>query len=107
MKLVKLIISLAIIGLIGLFVGQNFKAWTAPVSFNLDLWILGKTEWSLDLYVIILISAAMGLLVGVLLMFKPYFRTRKTLARERKERKEAAQGEVIQVTDNKAQASQA
>lgn len=107
MKLVKLIFSLAIIGLIGLFVGQNIKAWTGPVSFNLDLWILGKTEWSLELYTIILISAILGLLIGVLLMFKPYFRTRKLLARERKEKKEAAQGEVIQVNENQAQASQA
>jgi len=107
MRLVKLIISLAIISLIALFVGENIKAWFAPITFNLDLWILGKTEWSMELYTIIFFSAIVGLLIGVLLMFKPYFRMRKTLARERKERKEAAQGEIIQVNDTQAQASQA
>ena len=107
MRLVKLIITLAIIGLIALFVGQNMKAWTSPVSFDLDLWILGKTEWNLQIYLIILISAIIGLLIGIILMLKPYFRTRKLLARERQERKEAAQAEIPGVKDNQAQTVQA
>jgi hypothetical protein len=107
MRLVKLIITLAIVGLIALFIGQNLKAWTGPVSFNLDLWILGKTARSLELYVIILISGIIGLLIGLMLLLKPYFRTRKMLARERQEKKQAAQGEIAPVKESPAQATQA
>ena len=107
MKLVKLIITLVVLGLIALFVGQNMKAWTGLVPFNIDLWILGKAEWNLEIYLIILISAGIGLLMGIILMLKPYFRTRKLLARERHERKQAAQAEIPPEKDDQAQAAQA
>jgi uncharacterized integral membrane protein len=106
MRLVKLIITLVIIGLIALFIYQNMTAWTGTVPFNINLWILGKTEWILELYLIILISAIIGLLIGVILMLKPYFRVRRTLARERQERKEAAQAEIPPAKDNQAQSVQ-
>jgi uncharacterized membrane protein YciS (DUF1049 family) len=92
--------------MIALFAAENMKAWTTPVSFNLDLWILGKAEWNLQLYLVAVISAGIGLLIGIILMLKPYFRVRKTLARVRKEKKDAAQAETVTAKDTEAQAVQ-
>jgi uncharacterized integral membrane protein len=107
MRLVKLIVTLVIVGFIALFIGQNLKAWTGPVSFNLDFWVLGKTEWNLELWVIILIAALIGFLLGAILLLKPYFKVRRALARERQDKKAAAQAEILPAKDDQAQASQA
>jgi uncharacterized integral membrane protein len=106
MRLVKLIVTLLIVGLIALFIGQNLEAWTHKVAFNLDLWILGKLHVELELYLIILISALIGFILGVLLILKPYFKARRTLARERQAKKEAALVEAP-AKDNQPAAAQA
>ncbi len=102
MRLVKLVVVLVILGLIGLFIGQNMSTWTSPVPFNLDLYFLGKTGTSLQLYLIIFASAAIGFLLGIIALAKPYMKTRRTLARERQEKKAE---DTVPVKESEAQTS--
>lgn len=102
MRLVKLVVVLVILGLIALFIGQNMSTWTSPLRFSIDLSILGKTETTLELYIVIFASAAIGFLVGILALMKPYFKTRRTLVRERQEKKA---GETLPVNESEAKAS--
>lgn len=96
MRLAKLIITLAIIGLIGWFVYDNMAAWTSAVAFKFELPLLGKSEWSLEVYLIMFLSAAAGFIVGAALVLKPYLGTRRKLALERKEKKESASAEAVE-----------
>lgn len=88
MKLFKLIVTLVVLALIALFVWQNMETWMKPASFKLNLY-LGQTEWSLELYVIMFLSAFVGFILGALALMKPYVKTRRLLVRERQEKKEA------------------
>lgn len=87
MRLFKLLVTLLILCLIGIFIYQNLQTWTQQVGFKLDLKLL-KTSPSLELYLLILISALVGFIIGFAILLKPYFRTRRLLKRERQERKQ-------------------
>jgi uncharacterized integral membrane protein len=88
MRLFKLLVNLLILCLIGIFIYQNMQTWTQPVSFKLNLYFY-QTNPSLELYPVILLSALIGFIVGIALMLKLYFRTRRLLKRERQEKKQA------------------
>jgi uncharacterized integral membrane protein len=88
MKVFKLIVALIILAVIGLFIYQNMETWRKLIDFRLDLYLL-KTTTQIQLYIIILLSAVVGFIVGLGAMLKPFFKTRQLLKRERVERKQA------------------
>ncbi len=90
MKWFKLIFALIIIGLIGLFIGQNISTWTQLIEFKFEIPFLVKSQPKLEFYLLLIVSAAMGFFVGLAMMVKPYLKVRRNLARERKENKEPA-----------------
>ncbi len=90
MKWFKLIFALIIIALIGLFIGQNTSTWTKLMEFRIEIPLMIKSQVKLEFYLLLLVSAAMGFFVGLVMMLKPYFKVRRNLARERKENKEPA-----------------
>jgi len=96
MRLAKLIVTLIIIALIGWFIIDNMTAWTSPVAFKFELPLLGKSAGSLQVYLIMLLSAIAGFAVGALMLLKPYLGARRKLALERKEKKEATPAEVTE-----------
>jgi hypothetical protein len=67
---------------------QNIQTWTQPVGFKLNLYLY-QINPELELYQVILLSALGGFIVGLALMLKPYFKTRRLLKRERQEKKQA------------------
>ncbi|SPF31425.1 hypothetical protein SBDP1_100041 [Syntrophobacter sp. SbD1] len=92
MRLFKLLVTLVILCFIGIFIYENMQTLTQPVSFKLDLSFLYHTNPdtppSLPLYLVILISALAGFIIGLALLLKPHFKTRRMLKLERKEKKE-------------------
>ncbi|MGA2026113.1 MAG: LapA family protein, partial [Syntrophobacteraceae bacterium] len=88
MRSFKLLVTLVILCLIGIFIYQNMQTWTQPVSFKLNLYVY-QANPSFELYPVILLSALVGFIVGIALMLKPYFKTRRLLKRERQEKKQA------------------
>ncbi|MEM5788364.1 MAG: hypothetical protein AAGU11_13700 [Syntrophobacteraceae bacterium] len=101
MRLFKLIVTLIVLGLIALFIGQNLGTWTSPIPFKFELPLLGTSVWTFQLYLVMLFSMLLGLMVATVLIMRPYLNLRRTLARERQERKEAP----MEITENQAQAS--
>ena len=88
MRSFKLLVTLLILCLIAIFIYQNMQTWTQPVSFKLNLYVY-QTNFGFELYSVILLSALCGFIVGIALMLKPYFKTRRLLKRERQEKKQA------------------
>jgi len=92
MKVFKLIVTLIILCLIGLFIYQNMETWRQLLKFKLNLYFFQTDPANppdLELYTIIMLSAAVGFIVGLGAMMKPYFKTRRLLKRERSEKKQA------------------
>jgi uncharacterized integral membrane protein len=87
MRLFKLLVTLVVLCFIGIFIYENMQTWTQPVSFTLNLYFY-QTNPSLQLYPVILISALAGFIIGLALLLKPHFKTRRMLKLERKEKKE-------------------
>jgi uncharacterized integral membrane protein len=101
MRLFKLLVTLIILCIIGLFIYQNMPTWRQLISFKLDLKLFATNPAqppSLELYGIILLSALGGFIVGLGLLLKPYFRTRRMLKRERQERKQAQEDSALRQT---------
>jgi hypothetical protein len=71
-----------------IFIYQNIQTWTQPVGLKLNLYLY-QINPELKLYQVILLSALGGFIVGLALMLKPYFKTRRLLKRERQEKKQA------------------
>jgi uncharacterized integral membrane protein len=88
MRWIKLIVVLVILGLIALFAWQNIPTFNAVHSFQLNLYFGHPIVWSHSVVSLIAISATIGLLVGILLMFKPFMSTRRKLAQDRQEKQE-------------------
>ncbi len=98
MRLFKLILTLVVLGLIALFVYQNMPTWLKPIDFKLNLYFFQTDQASppvLQLYLVMLLSALGGFVFGLLAMFKPYRKTRRTLARERQEKKMADEAPTL------------
>jgi uncharacterized membrane protein YciS (DUF1049 family) len=89
MKLFKWLSGCIILAIIGLFIYQNLGTFKSDLPFSLDL--IEKLEWKHHLYTIIAISAGLGLVLGILLMLKPYLKIRRTLAGERQEKQQSVE----------------
>jgi uncharacterized integral membrane protein len=89
MRLFKLLVTLIILALIGLFVYQNMETWKQLVNFKLNLYFNAQQDTAgIQLYMVILLSAFVGLIIGLSLLLKPHFKTRRNLKRERQEKKQ-------------------
>ncbi len=88
MRSFKLLVALVILCLIGIFIYQNLQTLTQPVGFKLNLYFY-QANPGLEIYRVILFSILCGFIVGIALMLKPYFKTRRLLKRERQEVKQA------------------
>jgi uncharacterized integral membrane protein len=88
MRWVKLVAVLVILGLIALFAWQNIPTFNAVHSFQLNLYFGQPLVWTHSVIVLMAISAAVGLVIGILMMLKPFVSTRRKLAQERQERQE-------------------
>jgi uncharacterized integral membrane protein len=88
MRWVKLIAVLVILGLIALFAWQNIPTFNAVQSFQLNLYFGQPLVWTHSVIVLMAISAGIGLVLGLLVMLKPFVSTRRKLAQERQERQE-------------------
>ena len=97
MRLFKLIVTLVILGLAALFIYQNIPTWTHPVAFKLNLGFFQTDPAGVQIeqYIIILLAGLGGLIVGLVLMLKPYFRVRRLLKRERIEKKQAEEANTL------------
>lgn len=85
MRFIKLIVTLGILGLIGLFFWQNLPTFNAVQPFELRLYFGQPLKWTHSLFSLLGISAAIGFFVGILVMLKPYMGLRKKLAQEKQE----------------------
>ncbi len=103
MRMVKLVISLAIVGVIALFIWQNMSTWTGTTDYKLDLYLF-KTGFRLELYSVIILSALAGFVVGCAAFLRPYLKTRRLLARERQDKKQV---NAIPVKENQVETSKA
>jgi len=88
MRLFKELVTLLILCVAAIFIYQNLQTWTQPVGFKLNLYLY-QINLDLKLYAVILFSVLGGFIVGLALMSKPYFKTRRLLKRERQEKKQA------------------
>ncbi len=88
MRSFKLLVTLIILCLIAIFIYQNMQIWTRAVDFKLNLHFYQPNP-SLEIYQVILLSALVGFIIGIALLLKPYFKTRRLLKRERQEKKQA------------------
>ncbi len=106
MRLFKLVATLVILGLIALFVYDNMPTWTQALAFRYKLPLMD--EWTskpgIAVYLVMLLSALFGFFVGIAVIIKPYFRTRRALALERQEKKAAA-ATAVEVKEEQAEAS--
>jgi len=101
MRLFKLIVALVIVGLVVLFVWQNTGTWVSKTNYGLDIYI-GKIAFSLELYVVMFLSALGGFLVGFLALLRPYLRLRRTIAREKKEKKAVVEAPPVSEAQREA-----
>jgi hypothetical protein len=89
MRFVKLIVTVVILGLIAAFIWQNLHTFGNEQPFELSLYVLQPIKWTHSIYSLLAISAAIGFVVGILVMLKPFLSARKKPAQERQEKPEA------------------
>jgi len=89
MRAFKLLTTGLVLAVIGLFFWQNAAVFKTIVPFALDLYIHENVTWSHQLYTLLLIAGGLGLIMGIILMLKPYFKVRRLLAEARQEREQA------------------
>ncbi len=98
MKLFRLFTTLLLLAVIVLFVRQNTATFQRELDFSLYLFIREDVRWSLKVSTVIFISGFVGLVVGLGLMFRPFYQTRKALQAERSE-KERLLGERAKASE--------
>lgn len=86
MKLFRLLTTLLLVGVIVLFVRQNMATFQRDLDFSLYLFIREDVRWTLKVSTIIFLSGFLGFLVGLALMFRPLYQTRRALHEERSEK---------------------
>lgn len=106
MKLFRLFTTLLLLAVIVLFVRQNAATFQRELDFSLYLFIREDVRWSLKVSTVIFISGFVGLVVGLGLMFRPFYQTRKALQAERSE-KERLLGERAKVSEEADMAERA
>ena len=72
MKVFKLVTSCLVLLIIALFVYQNLATFAAPQEFKLNFYF-ESSSGKLALYALLLLSAAVGFLVGIAVMLKTVF----------------------------------
>ena len=87
MRIVKLVLVLVILGLIEEFIRQNIPTFNAVQPFRLSLYFGQPMVWTHSISSLLGIAAAIGFVVGILVMLKPYLGARKRLAQERQQAK--------------------
>jgi hypothetical protein len=85
MRFIKPIVMLIILGLIATFFWQNLATFNAEQPFKLSFYFGQPMAWTHSTFSLLAISAAIGLVVGILVMLKPYLGLRKKLAQEQPE----------------------
>lgn len=98
MKLFRLFTTLLLLAVIVLFVRQNMATFQRDLDFSLYLFIREDVRWSLKVSTVIFLSGFLGLVVGLALMFRPFYQTRKALQGERSE-KERLLGERAKASE--------
>jgi uncharacterized integral membrane protein len=88
MKVLKWLTGGLLLAIGALFIYENLATFSSRVHFNLDLFIHEAFSWSHPLYAIILMSAGLGLFLGLLLLLRPLLRLRRSLAQVAGEREE-------------------
>jgi len=102
MRLFKLLATLVLLCLIAIFVYENWQIWVHPIPFKLNLYFnAGRDSADIKVYLVILISALVGFILGLTALLKPFFRTRRQLKRERIEKKQA----IERLASSQAQAA--
>ncbi len=101
MKLFRLFTTLLLLGVLVLFVRQNMATFQRDLDFSLYLFIREDVRWSLKVSTVIFLSGFIGLVVGLALMFRPFYQTRKALQVERSE-KERLLGERARASEETA-----
>ena len=86
MRFIKLIVALVVLGIIAAFIWQNLPTFSAEQPFELSLYFGQPIKWTHSVYALLGISAAIGFVVGILVMLKPFLSVRKKLAQERQEK---------------------
>jgi uncharacterized membrane protein YciS (DUF1049 family) len=98
MRLFKLITTLVILGLLGLFAYENPPIWQQSVNLRFNLYFVQPAH-DVKIYLLILIALAVGFFIGLSVLLKFHFKTRRSLKRERIE-KELAQAAFSQKVAN-------
>ena len=88
MRFIKPIITLIILGLIAAFIWQNLPSFNTQIPFELSLYFGQPIKWTHSTITLLAISAAIGLVVGILVLLKPYLGLRKKLAQEQQGKQE-------------------
>ena len=94
MRLFKLIITLLILSLLGLFAYQNMQAWQQSVNLHCNLYFVNPAH-DVKVYLLLLVALLAGFFMGLTVLLKFHFNTRRKLKRERIE-KELAQAAFTQ-----------
>ena len=77
-----------VILVIVMFFKQNIPTFVKLQDFSLNLYVAETVQWNLKLYVLLLIAAFIGFVLGFGIMLKFYLNTRRLLAYERMTREE-------------------
>ncbi|HDL90054.1 MAG TPA: LapA family protein [Thermodesulforhabdus norvegica] len=76
-RLLKLISTFLVLGLVVLFIKQNMPTFSTDVPFFIDLHIREKVMWYNSVGGVIVMSMLFGFFVGFLLGFRMYWRKRR------------------------------
>lgn len=83
MRLFKLITGCLVLLIIALFIYQNLATFNALQEFKLNFYF-ESSSGKISLYALLMLSAAIGFVVGIAVMLKPYFSARQALTQETK-----------------------
>ncbi|ROQ91113.1 hypothetical protein [Desulfosoma caldarium] len=103
MKLFRLVTTLLLVAVIVLFVRQNMTTFQRDLDFSLYLFIREDVRWTLKVSTVIFLAGFVGLLVGVVFMFRPFYHTRKALQAERSEKERLLAERAMTLDDKPAQ----
>jgi uncharacterized integral membrane protein len=84
MRLFKLITGCLVLLIIGVFIYQNLATFNAFQDFKLNFYF-ESSSGKVALYVLLILSAAIGFIIGIAVMLKPYLNLRRALAQTKRE----------------------
>lgn len=101
MRLFKLIITLIILCLIGIFIYQNLGIWEQSVNLKYNLYVV-RPAHDVKIYLLILISLVAGFFIGLTVVMKFHLETRRKLKRERIENQKVQAALTQKLVDSAA-----